>query len=587
MAYHGKWASTLLALALSGAAVGASGQAAELVRSQYLMDAPSAKANALVSLAAKAQVEVLERRGGWSRVRADNREGWLRVLALRETREVGGLDVNLQALNRPDKNAFSRVTSVAGLRGMPTQVVEQPSAHALILTIGAYQEGIPPLKGVVYDAESAALMARALGVPEKNIVSLSDSVLTLAGIRKALDALEARILPHDEVFFYYSGHGTRLLVNDAQVPRCAEALLSVNGEVLLDAELEQRLHRIAEKARRMVVFFDACHSGGVSTRSVGDSRFTPKSFDAPGIESCNKPANALTRSLQIIDVDEDMGKGKRNFVHVAAARADEAALDDESRGGLATQAWLECLGGGAKDLDGSTGLSVSELQACAQPFINEFAGKDSGFSPPHLMLTGNVNMVLLGAEELPSSINPAAVLGDIFANRDDRRRVRLRADKPAYKVKHDRVTFSLESSHAGYVYILMAGSDGKSFDLLFPNKKDSRNQIQANEIWQLPRAGWAFRAGGPAGSNQLLALVSDKPRHFDSIGMKPAGPFSMISASPVAGSQILSVSSGLAQGGEGLAVSECAISGKDRTAEIATACSNAYGADQISLVEIN
>jgi hypothetical protein len=532
-------------------------------------------------LPARTAVEILERRGGWSRVRAQGREGWLRVLALRDT-SAGGLVANLFDMTKPAGGA-ARITAVAGIRGL--QVVEatpRASAHALILTIGDYWNGIPRLKGVVHDADSAVLMARALGVPEANITALSDSALTLAGLRAALDGLAARVLPNDEVFLYYSGHGTRLPAFDGRAKRCAEALLSVDGEALLDSELEQRLRDIATKARRVVVFLDACHAGGVTVREVPDERFSAKFFAKSGAQTCERPVNALTRALMVTEADKDAATGKLNFIHIAAAREDEAALDDGLRGGLATQAWLDCLAGGAADLDGSAGLSARELQACAQPRIEQLARGNTRFSPHHLALHGNADMVLAAPDDLPNAVDAAAVLKDIHANRDDRRRVRLSADKPAYKAGQDRVRFTLESSHAGFVYLLMAGSDGKHFDLLFPNKKDERNRIQANETWNLPRAGWSFRASGPPGSNRLLALVSDTPRDFSGIGMRPAGPFSIIGASPLSARDIQFVSAGVAQ----TALPECNLSGEQRTSDIALACSDAYGADLISLIEV-
>jgi hypothetical protein len=573
-------AAMLPLLALCALSFNIPASAAELIRAQYLLAEPLAHAAVVQALPAKTQVEVLERRGGWSRVRAGALEGWLRLLALRDNRHNSWSGLSLGALFNSDKDRHSRITGVAGIRGLPSP---RPSAHALILTIGEYRNGIPRLKGVAHDAESAALMASALGVPDENITSLNDAALTLDGLRAALDGLEARVMPNDEVFLYYSGHGTRLPAFDGREKRCAEALLTIDGSALLDSELEQRLQRIAAKARRVVVFVDACHAGGVTLRDASADGFSAKFFAKSDGETCERPINALTRSLIVTEADADAGNGKLNFVHIAAARDNEAALDDGVRGGLATQAWLDCLAGGATDLDGSTGLSARELQACAQPRIEQLAQGNSRFSAHHLTLNGNVDMVLAGPDELPPNANPTAVLKDIHANRDDRRIVLLEADKTAYKIGQDRVRFNLTSSHAGYVYLLMAGSDGKHFDLLFPNKRDDRNRIQAKETLALPRAGWAFKAGGPAGANQLLAIVSDKPRNFSGIGMRPSGPFSSIGTTSLAARDIQFVSAGVVQ----TTLPECAMTGALRTTDIAAACSDGYGADLISLIEID
>jgi hypothetical protein len=576
MAIFSRLFQLFLVLTLSGFMGASPAQAAQLIRSQWLLAAPNTYSAMLATLPAGAEVEVLERRGGWSRVRKDSHEGWLRVLALRETKPGGMFGLNLNALLNTDKARPSRVTGVAGIRGLPP---ERPSAHALILGIGAYRNGIAPLNGVIHDADSAALMARALGVPDENVTSLNDAALTLEGLRTALDGLAARVLPNDEVFLYFSGRGSRQWVIDGDTKRCAETLLSVDGEALLDSELEQRLKDISRKARRLVVFIDAGHTDDNPPVLKPNSGLSGKSHAAA--QTCSGPVNALTRSLIVVDPAAESGKGKRNYLFIAAARAGQTALDDAQLGGLASQAWLDCLAGGALDLDGSAGISARELQTCAQPLIEQQVRGEGGGEIPLLTLIGNPDMVLASPEQLPAAVDPAAVLKDIHANRDDRRRVRLSADKPAYKVSQDLVRFKLESSHAGYVYLLMAGSDGKRFDLLFPNKKDPQNRIQAGETWDLPRSGWAFRASGPAGSNRLLAIVSDTPRDFSGIGMQPAGPFSVIGASAQAASEIHVASTRAALA----APLQCTANAAPRTTELALTCSDAYGADLISLIE--
>lgn len=557
---------------------------ASLIRAQSLLAAPDGLAAEVAALPATTHVEVLERRGGWSRVRADGKEGWLRVLALRETHSALPATGNVAGLFRADATDNPRIVAVAGFRGLPPP---RSSAHALIFAISAYGNGIPPLPGVAHDADNAALMARALGVPEANTTVLRDGALDLAGMRAALDALDARVMPNDEVFLYYSGHGTRLNAFDGRAARCAEALVTADAQVLMDDELQDRLQRIAAKARRLVVFIDACHAGGATTRAVVGGKLSGKFWAKSGADTCERPSNALVRGLQAAKP----GEGKLNFIHIAAARDDEVALDDGDRGGLATLAWLDCLSGAARDSNASSGLSVAELAACAQPKIERQAAGNSHFAAHHLALTGNTAMVLAAPDPAPVAIttdtpkaetSAVAALRDILANRDDRRVVRLVADKSAYRIKRDPVRFSLTSSHEGYVYLLMVGSDGKSFDLLFPNRKDDRNHILAGETWQLPRPGWAIRAGGPAGRDHLLAVVSDNPRDFAALGMKPAGPFSMLATSPMSARDIQFVSATSAHAEQ----AECEKSGAQRTLEVVATCSDAYGADLITLEEV-
>jgi hypothetical protein len=174
-------------------------------------------------------------------------------------------------------------------------------------------------------------------------------------------------------------------------------------------------------------------------------------------------------------------------------------------------------------------------------------------------------------------------LADVANNRDDHRVVRLTASKPAFKVGVDEVGFTLNSSHAGYVYLLMVGSDGKAFDMLFPNQLDSANAIDAGQTIQLPRPAWQIKASGPAGKNYLLAIVAESPRDFSKIGMQPAGPFSMVAANQSSSKDIQLVSGTSSSAG----ASECSEPPAKRTLQVQRRCSNAYGAAMVVLEEVN
>jgi hypothetical protein len=112
------------------------------------------------------------------------------------------------------------------------------------------------------------------------------------------------------------------------------------------------------------------------------------------------------------------------------------------------------------------------------------------------------------AEQLLAS---AATLQDIYAMRDGR--LKLEVSAPAQlTIDKDPLQFSVRSSTAGHLYVVMLGSDGRSFYLLFPNKLDGDNRIRANTTYRFPRPGWMVKAGGPEGVNHLLFVVSQSPR---------------------------------------------------------------------------
>ena len=402
--------------------------------------------------------------------------------------------------------------------------------HALIMTISAYRGGVPPLRGVAYDGESARSIARRMGVKDANLREYKDDQLTLPGMQRAFDELQARVAEGDQVFIYFSGHGGRQLVRSPG-ERCAESLITVEGMAFIDAELESRLERLATKTHKLVVLLDACHSGGATQRALPGQKplFAAKYFARSGVDACEQPVNVLTRSLGA--ASRSAGSGAGNYVYIAAARDNEVSLDMPAKGGVATQAWRDCINGAASDRDGSGGLSAAEIQACAQEKINAQLKGVKGFLPHHVTIAGNPNAVLSFPERtIPVKASAYNALLDIYNSRDDRRSVSLASAKRAFRIGKDDVEFSLTSSHAGHAYLLMVGSDGKSFDMLFPNRLDAANAIEAGQTLRLPRPSWQIKAGGPAGRNHLLAIVADSPREFAKLGMQPAGPFSMIAA---------------------------------------------------------
>jgi hypothetical protein len=534
-------------------------------------------------------------------------------------------------------------------------------ARALIMAISAYQGAVPPLKGVIRDVDNAKSIARKMGVKDANMAVYRDTQLTLAGIRKAFDELYEKLDQNDQVFVYFSGHGGRWFVQSED--RCAESVVAVDGEHLIDSEMESRLKKLSEKAEKVIVFFDSCHSGGVATRAIGQARFVPKTW--PGAMTCEKPVNVLTRNLRM--ASKSAGSGANNYIVIASSRDNEVSFDMPERGGVATSAWTECINGAAVDKDGSGGLSAEEIRECAQGKINGTMAGAQGFLPHNVTLTGNVKAVLAFAQPpaapaptpalaqqvvpqpaapaaapagTPPSVQPSApaqapppeasaparpqtaaqqpatsaapatstqpaaqaavpapapaaapavpvsalaTLNDIYNRRDDRRSVVFSTTKPRFRIGKDSIEFALSSSHAGYVYLLMVGSDGTAFDMLFPNALDKDNYIKAGETLRMPRPSWELGAQGPAGKNQLLAIVADAQRDFSKAGLKPAGPFSMISASPATAKdiQLVSVSSASADSGA------CQDGAQKRTLVVQKRCSNAYGAAMATVEEVN
>jgi hypothetical protein len=154
-------------------------------------------------------------------------------------------------------------------------------------------------------------------------------------------------------------------------------------------------------------------------------------------------------------------------------------------------------------------------------------------------IAAQIDLVLAEEIELASAeegrpVGPVATLDNIFDQRDTRRKVGVNFSKETLRINRDPFAFTVTSSHEGYVYVFLLGSDETSFYMLFPNELDRANRINANSELKLPRPHWAINAAGPPGVDRLLVLVTETPRAFDALvsGTLPmGGPLALTPAS--------------------------------------------------------
>lgn len=557
------------------------------------------------------------------------------------------------------------------------QPPSQPRAarHALIIAIGDYMSpNIPPLLGVGHDIDSATKMAAAMQVPAANIRVLRDHDATAARIEHEIAELNNRTRPGDRVFFYYSGHGTRYYSPLPADQGCVEALLPADSAPLTNARLATLMKPISDKVDKLMVFYDACHSGGIVGKPLGVTRslatpkgkLTPKFTPGGAIDACSKPSNIRTRSLG--NETAKTGTLAQNIVLISSSRPDEVSFDDEDAGGVATQAWRDCMLHDAQDLDQSGAISVNEISACAQVRIEARFKGNQQFGAQHMTIGGNAGFVpgwltssasaaavrpataataaamtgaaaatgatatsavnaagLSAAPPAPSATMapvaarppagtapakppavppaaalaatsattpaatstvaatavsaatvqaaPGAALTDILAQSDPRRQVTVTAPTRMLKIGKDALDLSITSSHAGYVYVVMLGSDKKSYYMLFPNDRDGDNYIKAGDSMQLPRPNWRITVQGPAGTDRMLVVVSATPRDLTQLGNNKAGPF-IYNLTDAGGRARLQWLLGTSVG---LSTPECQ-PGAARDAAIAERCSDAFGA---------
>lgn len=396
--------------------------------------------------------------------------------------------------------------------------------RALIMTIGPYPGS--PLPGASLDEGNVRQILSRMGVAPTQIRSLRDKELSANGIESALSRLVAETQNGERVFVHFSGHGTSQAIDG----RCQQSLVGYDMKMVSSKTLADVLQRLKDKASKVVVTIDACHSGGVidvaGKRGLSDTqhvaRFRPR-FVQTGA-SCAKPSNVVEETLKAGMRSLRGAPVTKNFVYVAAARHDEVAYDDEGRGGMATTSLLDCLKSTIPDTDNSGGVSFRELADCAQKRIDKEFASDPVYRPHHLTWSGNIDLPLAVEAALAPATAPAdpvATLKDLQNGSDSRWQVTVDADPPRAKIGKDAVRLTVTSSQGGYLYLLYVGSDRKEFLQLYPERNEP-NWINAGNPQRIPGE---FAAAGPAGTNHLLALVSRVPRDFQRIlgdGTAPA-----------------------------------------------------------------
>jgi len=307
--------------------------------------------------------------------------------------------------------------------------------------------------------------------------------------------------------------------------------------VLTNTVLGASLAPLARRTDKMLVFYDACFSGGVAglpvrTRSLraGAETVVPKFTRAGSAERCTQASNFRTRSLA--GALQQRQALPQNVVHVAASGPDELSFDSSTQGGFATVAWRDCLLGEARDLDGSGAITVDEVTRCAQAKVNQALAGQPGILGQTLTLAGNPAFVpaWLGLAPAPAAplqavARPSDILTELHGQRDGARPIVASVRQPRLRIGVDALQMDIMSARDGHLYVALAGSDGQSLYLLYPNDLATDNRVRAGQRVSLPGPSWEIVAGGPPGLETLLLMVTDAPRDLSGLARQKAGPF--------------------------------------------------------------
>jgi hypothetical protein len=113
-----RFLALILALPLAAAA-----EPATLIRAAELKQAPATDAATVATLAENAAVDALERRGGWTRVKAGAAEGWVRMLGLRFGGAAKAGDSGVAELFNVARTGTSGTQVTTGVRGLDAEQI--------------------------------------------------------------------------------------------------------------------------------------------------------------------------------------------------------------------------------------------------------------------------------------------------------------------------------------------------------------------------------------------------------------------------------------------------------------------------------
>ena len=123
--------------------------------------------------------------------------------------------------------------------------------------------------------------------------------------------------------------------------------------------------------------------------------------------------------------------------------------------------------------------------------------------------------------------SPEDVFRSIHNGGMSNKSVELLTNKKRYKISdnnnvNDYVNITIKSKTNGYLYLLMLGSDTKEIVFILPNEIKRDNWILKGHDVKIKSK---IVAAGPAGTDYLLALISENKHDLTTLNLEQVGPY--------------------------------------------------------------
>lgn len=222
-----------------------------------------------------------------------------------------------------------------------------PQGHALLIGVANYQQVSNLPVAILNDAQDIAATLSSpnfCGYAPANVITMLDAEATRAAVLKGLGELAARAGADDTACVFFSGHGAVVGhpgAEESVLVTVDTSLADIMRTSISSDEFAAALAQV--KAKRLLVFIDACHAGGAAiSKSLTDGK---------GHEF--KSGYAMNTFAKLA-----VGSGR---ALMASCRADEvSAVFTSARNSVFTTALLAGLRGAA-DKNGSGLIKVFDL----------------------------------------------------------------------------------------------------------------------------------------------------------------------------------------------------------------------------------
>lgn len=243
--------------------------------------------------------------------------------------------------------------------------------YAVIIGINNYQH--PRIRDLHYSEPDALylkdIMIKYARYKAENVQVLLGEKATYLNIKDKIYWLGDQAGPDDEVFFYFSGHGTRVEDRDGNEEDgmdeafCPyETDISRPSSVILDDDIGHWFRRI--RAKQVLVVLDCCHSGGAAGRSLTDD----------GSRGLEMAGESQSRSM-IDNVDDPYARDltlDNKFVITASDAHEKSYENPDLEHGVFTYYVGEAIRGSA-DSDNNQEVTSKELYDYTREKTQQFA----------------------------------------------------------------------------------------------------------------------------------------------------------------------------------------------------------------------